>query len=227
MKTTRISMIVLGAAVMASSFFIFNTLAADESPTVLATLNKYATSPQLSPPVEEIVKLTKAGVADPVTLAYIQASPTAYSLDSQDILRLQREGVSSQVMTAMMQHGDELRRAATEASKQSQATAPATVADQQSAAPTVTTAAPSTVAYVPATAYPASSVSVTYIGYPSYSYYSGYYGYGGCYPNYYSCAPRYYGYGYCGPRVGFGVGYGVARYGGYGRGYYAGYGRHR
>jgi hypothetical protein len=227
MRTVRISIIALGVAVTASSFGLFKVQAADESPTVLATLNKYAQTPQLAPALEEIVKLTKSGVSEPVTLAYIQTSPTAYSLDSQDILQLQQQGVSAPVMTALIQHGEELRRASIEAGKQTQTVATATTPSVPSTAPAAT-AAP-TVDYVPATAYPSSSVSVTYIGYPSYSYYSGYYGYGyggACYPSYYSYAPRYYGYGYCGPRVGFGVGYGRG-YVGYARGYYGGYGRHR
>jgi len=226
MKTTRNNFAALCVTATAFGLCLFNLPAAEDSPTVTAILNKYAHASQLSPALEAIVKLSKAGVAESVTLAYIQASPTPYSLDAQDILRLRERGVASQVVTAMMQHGDELRRAAAEASKQT--TTSASAPTYQSTAPAVTAPTPATVTYVQAPSYPASSVSVTYIGYPRYNSYSGYYGYGyggAGYPTYYSYAPQY-GYGYCGPRIGFGVGYrGV--YAGYSRGYYGGYGRCR
>jgi hypothetical protein len=227
MKTNRVSILALGLAVAASYLCTLPARAADETRTVSATLERAARAPQLAPALEEVVKLTKAGVPESVTLAYVQSSPTPYSLDAQDILHLKERGVSSQVLTAMMQRSDELRRAAAEASKQSQ-TAAAAVAPAQSPAPTATVSAPAVPTDVTTSSFPASSVSVTYIGYPRYDYYPSYYGYGSyCYPTYYSYAPRYYGYGYCGPRVSFGVGYAGAWHGGYRGGYYGGYGRCR
>ena len=172
-------------------------------------------SSQLAPALEEVVKLSKAGVSDAVTLAYVQSSGMSYSLDAQDVLRLQEQGVSPQVVTAMLQRGGEVRRA-TEAINQAQALANAS--KPQPATTTVTTPTP-----VVETA-PASTVSVTYFGSRPSSYYPSYAnngpGLGYYYPAYY--APRYYGnYGYCGPRVGFGVGFGYPRaswgYGGYAR----------
>ena len=163
-----------------------------------------SSSSQLAPALEEVVKLTKAGVSDVVTLAYVKNSGMTYSLDAQDVLRLQEQGVSPQVVTAMLQQGGETRRA-TEAVNQALAVANATKTQ-----PTTTTTTPTVVETAPA-----SSVSVTYFGsrpvsyYPSYAHYGpgvGYY-----YPAYY---PRYYGYG--GPRVAFGVGFGYP-YRGYAR----------
>jgi len=180
--------------------------AGDSSPTVEAILEKASHSPQFSPGVEEVVKLSKAGVAEAVTLAYIKNSGMSYSLGAQDVLRLQEQGVSPQVVTAMLQQGGDARRA-TEASNQAQA-----VADAAKAQPTTTTTTTPTTVVETA---PASTVSVTYFGsrpvsyYPSYAYYGpglGYY-----YPAYY---PRY--YGYCGPRVAFGIGFGYP-YRGYAR----------
>lgn len=222
MKATRISFAALAVTAMTFSLGLSNLEAGENAPSVTAILNKYAQASQLSPALEEVVKLSKAGIGEPVTLAYIQSSPTPYSLDAQDIVRLRDQGVSSPVVTAMMQHGDELRRAAAEAGKQAQ-----TVASVVATAPAVTTPAPATVTYVAEPSPQSSSVSVTYFGSPNYSCYSGYpYSYGVGYPTYYSYAPRFYGYGYYGSRVGFGVGYrGV--YAGYARGYYAGYGRRR
>jgi hypothetical protein len=214
MKTNFTELLVRCVAATVLSGGAFQVQAAGESPTVVAMLQKASSSSQLAPALEEVVKLTKARVPDSVTLAYIQSSPTVYSLDAQDILRLNEQGVSSQVVTAMIQHGDELRRAAKETSSQVQPVAAAP--NYQSPAPAVTTAAPTVVE-------PSSSVSVTYIGYPRYSYYPRYASYGPglgyYYPAYYSYAPRY--YGYCGPRGSFGIGFG------YRGGYYGGYGRCR
>jgi hypothetical protein len=213
----------LARCVTATAFCVcaLTIQAADESPSVAAILEKASRSSQLTPQLEEIVKLTKARVPDVVTLAYIQSSPTPYSLDAQDILRLNEQGVSSQVVTAMMQHGDELRRAAAEAGNQAQTVA--TAPTSQSPAPVATTPAPTVVESAPVAAAPASTVSVTYFGSRPYSYYPSYACYGPglgyYYPAYYSYAPRY--YGYCGPRVSFGVGFG------YRGGYYGGYARCR
>ena len=187
--------------------------AASDSPSAVEILERASRAPQLSPAVEEVVKLSKAGVSDAVTLAYIQNSATSYSLSAQNVLQLQEQGVSPQVLTAMLQRNGEVQRAA-EASNQAQAAAAAAAAKTQPAA--APASATTTVATAPSA--PASTVSVTYFGsrpvsyYPSYSYYGP--GFGYYYPAYY---PRSYGsYGYCGPRVAYGFGYGY-RYRGYAR----------
>lgn len=215
MKTTRVFLVTLCSTATFFSLCVLNLPAAEDTSGVSAILERAARSSQLAPALEEIVKLTKGGVSESVTLAYIQASPVAYSLDAQDILRLREQGVSPSVVTAMMQHGDELRRAAAEAGKQAQTAAAAPTS--QLPAPVAVAPAPATTALTPSV--PASSVSVTYIGFPDYNYYRGYYGYGGGYPGYYAYTPRYYGYGHWGPRVSHGFGYG-----GYHRGFYGGFG---
>ncbi|HEX5218287.1 MAG TPA: hypothetical protein VFZ59_01870 [Verrucomicrobiae bacterium] len=180
--------------------------AGSESPSAAAILERASRSPQLSPAVEEVVKLSKAGVSDAVTVAYIQNSTTTYALSAQNVVQLQEQGVSPQVVTAMLQRNGELQRAA-EASNQAEAAAAAAAAKTQSAAP----AGPTTTTVAAAPAAPASTVSVTYFGsrpvpyYPSYVYHGPGFGY------YY---PRY--YGYYGPRVAFGVGFGYP-YRGYAR----------
>jgi hypothetical protein len=230
MNANRISPITLGAALVVASLGNFNVQAADQPATASAVSNKYAQSPRLTPGLEEVVKLIKAGVSEPVTIAYIKNSTRSFSMDAQDILLLQGKGVSPQVLTAMIQHSDELRRATGEASQPVQPNAPATTG-YQSPSSVITAPAQAPVQYVTAPSAPASSVSVTYIGYPRYSYatgyrgYRGYYGYpvygAGSYPGYYSCAPRYYSYG--GVWVGSGMGYGGVYHGGYDRGYHGGY----
>jgi hypothetical protein len=181
--------------------------AASDSLTAVEIFKRASQSPQFSPAVEEVAKLSKAGVSDTVTLAYVRNSGMTYSLDAQDVLWLQGQGVSPQVVTAMLQQGGEVRRA-TEAIKQAQA-----IANASKPQPATTTATTPTTVVETA---PASTVSVTYFGSRPYSYYPSYAyngpGFGYYYPAYY--APRY--YGYCGPRVGFGVGFGYP-YRGYAR----------
>jgi hypothetical protein len=175
------------------------------TPSTVEILERASRTPQLAPAVEEVVKLSKAGVADAVTLAYIQNSATTFSLSAQNVVQLQEQGVSAQVVTAMLQRNGEVQRAA-EANSQAQAAA----AKTQPAATTAPTATPAT-----APPAPTSTVSVTYFGsrpvsyYPSYAYYGA--GLGYYYPAYY---PRY--YGYRGPRVAFGFGFGYP-YRGYAR----------
>ena len=158
---------------------------------------------RLSWGLDDIVKLSKAGVDESVILTYVQNSGVAYNPTAQDVIQLRELGVSPQVTATLMQRGSEVRQAATvEAQKQAQATA--------AAAP----AQPAPVYTAPVT-YAAPASTVTYIGYPGYAYnYGGYYG-----PSYYSY-PCYYprSYGYYGgfyPRVSFGVNLGHVGFGGF------------
>ena len=214
MRTSFTWILIRCAAATIACTSIISVQAANEPASAVEILERAARAPQLAPAVEEVLKLSKGGVSDAVTIAYIQNSATTYPLSAQNILQLQEQGVSSQVVAAMLQRNGEARSAA-EANSQAQAAA-AAATKTQPAAVTPATAPAAT----PATTAPASTVSVTYFGsrpypyYPSYGYYGpglGYY-----YPAYYG--PRYYGpygYGYCGPRVSFGVGFGYP-YRGYG-----------
>lgn len=167
-----------------------------------ATSNPIATkaATYLSSSLQDVVKLTKAGVPDSVVLNYVQSSQKAYAVDAQDIIQLRAEGVSPEVTTALIQQGEALRKA--DAAKAAAATATAaTTAPVVVAQPPVVVTTPE-ITYVPTPVYPRSSVSVTYIGYPSYSY-SGYYcGYR--YPSYSSWGPRYYSFSTPRVHVGFG-----------------------
>ena len=204
MKTSIIWPFIAAVACMGT----MSLQAGSESLSAVEILERASRAPQLSPAVEEVVKLSRAGVSDAVTLAYIQNSTTIYSLSAQNVVQLQEQGVSPQVVTAMLQRNGEVQRAA-EASNQAQAAAAAAAAKTQLAA----TTAPTTTAVTTAPATPTSTVSVTYFGsrpvpyYPSSAYYGS--GLGYYYPAYY---PRYYG----GPRVAFGVGFGYP-YRGYAR----------
>jgi hypothetical protein len=79
----------------------------------------------LSPGLQEVVKLTQAKMGDDVIIAYIKNSGTSYSLSANDILYLNSQGVSQGVISTLL-----LAKSAT-------APAPATAPDP--AAPPATT----------------------------------------------------------------------------------------
>ena len=65
---------------------------------------------RLSLPLTEIVKLAQAGVDDSVMLAYITNSAYTFNLGSDQIIYLNDLGVSSEVITALIQHDQDLSR---------------------------------------------------------------------------------------------------------------------
>src|SRR5258706_1546865 len=62
----------------------------------------------LSPGSAEVVKLAQSGVSDDVVLAYIQNSQAAFSLSSDSVVYLKDLGLSSAVITAMLNHDNSL-----------------------------------------------------------------------------------------------------------------------
>jgi hypothetical protein len=60
--------------------------------------------PQLSPGVDEIVKLAQAGVGDEVLQAYIENSSVAYQLNVDEILYLHDLGLSAETIGALVRH---------------------------------------------------------------------------------------------------------------------------
>ena len=71
------------------------------------TVNPSA-APQTNAPLPssagEVVRLAQSGVGDPVVLAFIGQSPSYYNLSGADITALKDACVSSQVLTAMLDH---------------------------------------------------------------------------------------------------------------------------
>jgi hypothetical protein len=174
--------------------------------------NTEANSPQFSPGLEDIVKLTKSGVEESVILSFIKSSEVAYQPSAQEVVRLRGLGVSATAVATLLQRGDELRQRAAEAQKHQAQPAPAPATTEP--APHVASPPEPTRVYnaTPA-AYSVESPNVVYV--PSYSYSSWpYYGYGGY-------------YGGCYPSFSIGFGYGGGCY--YPRGYYYGgcYGGYR
>jgi hypothetical protein len=160
----------------------------------------------------EIAKMVEQGVAPDVILSFVENSSVAYSPSAADILYLHERGVPSQVITAVIRRGGELRANASRMYAENQnrnAVAPAKAGNSNqniSAAASMTQPAVSYVynypqpypVYVPVT-YPIYSSSYAL---PSYSIYSTY-----AYRPFYHHYPVSY-YRSCYPRFSYGVSFG-------------------
>jgi len=169
-----------------------------------------ATAPetvQLSASVWDVLKLSRAKVSDDITVAYIQKGDRRYNLNASEIVYLRNEGVSDQVLAAMLNQPSGTTPAA--------ATAPAPAAAPPAASAPQYVSPPPTTAVVETA--PASSVFVIPSSPTYYSFYDPwpywynpwpfvslgfYWGWGGCgnwgwngwgnwgwygYGNYYNC----------------------------------------
>jgi hypothetical protein len=100
----------------------------------------------LSPALQEVVKLAQAHLGDGVILAYIKNSGASYTLSADDILQLKEQGVSQNVITALLQKGS----ASAPAAPASTTSAPPSPPSQsEAAAPSATTTVTSTSAPPP------------------------------------------------------------------------------
>jgi hypothetical protein len=77
------------------------------------TVNPSTTSAAKAPAIlpssaDEVVKLAQSGVGDPVVLAFIGQSHNYYNLSGADVTALKNAGVSSQILTAMLNHDSAL-----------------------------------------------------------------------------------------------------------------------
>ena len=171
-----------------------------QTPPATATeQNAESKTPRLSAGLDDIVKLSKAGIEESIILSFIKCSEVAYQPTAQELIRLRELGVSATAIASLMHRGEELRQRAAEARKQQAQPAPET---PQQGPQVASPPEPTRVYYATPAAYSVASPSVVYV--PSYSYGSSYY-------------PRYYGgyYGGCSPSFSIGFGYGGGyRYGG-------------
>jgi hypothetical protein len=55
--------------------------------------------------LRDVVELTRAGLADDVIIALIEADGTIFSLNAQTVVQLRRDGVSERVIVAMLKSG--------------------------------------------------------------------------------------------------------------------------
>jgi hypothetical protein len=161
---------------------------------------------QLSPGVPDVLKLGRAHVGDEAILAFISNSGRTYHLSVSEILYLREQGVSDQVVTAMLN---------------SRQNAAATIAQ---AAPQPATTGPAA-DWVNSSPQPAAQFAPTYVeAAPVYAQPSPVYVYPAPSCGYYGSWPYYWGY----PSLSIGFGFGGGHYGGYhggdfhGGGFYGG-----
>src|ERR1700747_3209088 len=94
--------------------FLFVCLAASPSISSGASLSASAADhsaapPALSPGVADVLKMADAKV-DPDTIkAFIRSSPVPYNPSASEIIALKERGLSSDILTAMLERGGELR----------------------------------------------------------------------------------------------------------------------
>ena len=151
---------------------------------------------QLSSGLPEILKLGRARVGDEVIIAFIVNSGKAYHMSASEILYLREQGVSDQVLTAMLSAGQNVATTFAQAAPQPAAQPAPTGPTSEWAnsnpqppppapqfAPSYVAAAPVYVQPAPVYAYPAP----IYGYYDSWPYYAGYpalslgFGFGGGY----------------------------------------------
>jgi hypothetical protein len=89
------------------------------APLILSGRQSDRPAGTFSPGVAEIIKMLDAQVDATVLLAFIQNSAIPYDPDATELIALKAHSASTEILTAMLHHGDELRlrfaRAATSA----------------------------------------------------------------------------------------------------------------
>jgi hypothetical protein len=105
---------------------------------------------KLSPGATEVEKLAEAGVGEDVILAYIGQSPAYFNLSAADIAALTSAGVSSQAVTAMLNHDGALhnQQLAENLSASSASSTPVTPTQSTTVATTTTSSPPSSTSIV-------------------------------------------------------------------------------
>lgn len=77
---------------------------------VYPVFGQTATPPAgLSPNVSDVIKLAQSGAGDDVVVAFIKGCQSPYHLSADDIVYLKNEGLSSTVLTSMLNHDNALR----------------------------------------------------------------------------------------------------------------------
>ncbi len=79
------------------------------APLILSGRQSARPSETYSVGVTEIIELLDAKVDAQVILAYIQHSPIPYNPDAMELIAVQEHGASTELLIALLHHGDELR----------------------------------------------------------------------------------------------------------------------
>ena len=108
MKNTK-WLAAIGAMVLSMVPACAQAPAMEGSPAPAQASGVSAVPTDLSPAAVDVVKLAEAGMGDDVILSYIQNSQAAFNLSADDVLYLKDLGLSSQVISAMLNHDSALR----------------------------------------------------------------------------------------------------------------------
>src|SRR5438477_11596827 len=84
-------------------------VAVDPPPEQVISAAPETDAPSVSPAAAEVIRLAQSGVGEEVMLTYIQNSPAAFNLSADQILYLKDLGISSPVITAMLNRDAALR----------------------------------------------------------------------------------------------------------------------
>lgn len=206
MKTRLLPLLTLCGVVSSSGLVARAIESNPPQPSDTSSALPASAAPQFSGRINDVVSLTKSGIDQSIVLAYIKNSPGPFQPSADEIIKLRDMGVSTPILSAMLERGAQVR-------DQAHAAAVAAAPEQAnpSQAPVISETPPSTYAGTDYAAQPASTV--TYIGgdygYPYYSYpyypvyYSGWYSTAFFYP--YPCWYNgiYYAHGCYFPHGGF------------------------
>src|ERR1017187_7678046 len=174
MKTKYFQNLLLAIAAVSAFAFTAGNVSAQEPTTTAQPAAASQPAPQLSYGVPQVLQLAQAKVSDGIIVNYIQNSGTIYSLKADEIVYLKQQGLSDNVLNAMLNQRSRL----TGSTEHATSTASSTTASDQSysTAPTVTyvqqTVPSSTVYIIPDTQ--TYRYNAWYYG--GYPYYGGYYG---------------------------------------------------
>jgi hypothetical protein len=148
-------------AVLAIAMLQLLTASAQDSP---APTSPSGPAYKLSPGATEVEKLAQSGVGGDVILSFIGQLQSFYDLSAADIVALKSAGVSSQAVTAMLNHDSALRnqQAAANPAASAPSSTPATPA-QSTSAPTAAAPSPVSTSVVVAAPTPAPPPQVEVI----------------------------------------------------------------
>lgn len=180
MKTRFFPLFVI-CGIVASSGLVARAIESNPTqPSDSASAVPASATPQFSGRINDVVSLSKSGVDPSIVLAFIKNSPGPFEPSADEIIKLRDMGVSTPVLTAMLQRGAEVRDQAHAAAMSAAPDANTSPAQ----APVITETPPNTPSGSDGSDYAAQQPgsTVTYVGgdssypypYPNY-YYSGYY----------------------------------------------------
>ena len=78
------------------------------APLILSGRQSARPTGMYSPGITEIIQMLDAKVDGQVIVAYIQNSPTRYNPEATELIALQEHGASTEMLVALLHHGDEL-----------------------------------------------------------------------------------------------------------------------